>query len=173
TVDQLSEDIRRHLEACPVIARKDTIGYRAAKFIRRNRLATAAALLIVVSLIAGLIATTWQARRATLEKARAERRFNDVRQLAHSVLFDYHDAIKNLSGATAVRERLVKDALIYLDSLTREASGDPALQRELAAAYERVGDVRGQAYGPSLGDMTGAMESYEKALAIRKALVVA
>src|SRR5205823_8679066 len=69
------------------------------------------------------------------------------------ILFDYHDAIKNLPGATPVRQRLVKDALVYLDSLTNEASGDPALQREVAAAYERVGDVRGEVYGASLGDM--------------------
>ena len=171
SVEQLSEDIRRHLEARPVRARKDTFGYRARKFVQRNKVATAAAVLIIISLIAGLVATTWEAHRAKLEKARAERRFNDVRQLAHSVLFDYHDAIKNLPGATAVRERLVKDALAYLDSLSREASDDPGLQRELAAAYERVGDVLGQPFAASLGDTAGAMESYSKALRIREALV--
>src|SRR6202040_1770684 len=51
------------------------------------------------------------------------------------------------------------------------SGGDPALQRELAAAYERVGDVRGEAFGASLGDRAGATESYRKALAIREALV--
>src|SRR5205823_4860718 len=107
------DDIGRHLAARPVLARKDTIGYRARKFVQRNKVATAAAVLILVSLVAGLVATTWQAHRAKVEKARAERRFNDVRRLAHSVLFDYHDAIKNLPGATGVRERLVKDALAY------------------------------------------------------------
>ena len=173
TVDQFAEDIRRHLESRPVRARKDTIGYRARKFVRRNKVAVAASLLILVSLIGGLIATAWQAHRATVQKALAERRFNDVRQLAHSVLFDYHDAIKNLPGATRVRERLVKDALNYLDSLAGEATGDPALQRELAAAYERVGDVRGEAFGASLGDRAGATDSYRKALTIREALVAA
>ncbi len=115
-----------------------------------------------------------QEAAAKAEKARAERRFNDVRQLAHSVLFDYHDAIKDLPGATRVRERLVKDGLAYLDSLAAESQGDPALQRELAAAYERVGDVRGQAYSSaSLGDRAGAEDSYLKALRIREALVAA
>jgi eukaryotic-like serine/threonine-protein kinase len=173
SVEQFSEDIRRHLEARPVLARKDTIGYRAGKFVRRNTVATAAVALVFLSLLGGVIATTWQAHRANLAKARAERRFNDVRQLAHSVLFDYHDAIRNLPGATRVRERLVKDGLTYLDSLASEASGDPALQRELAAAYERVGDVRGQAYSANLGDSAGAIDSYQKALRIREALVAA
>src|SRR5213080_1857029 len=173
SVEQFADDIRRYLEARPVLARKDTLMYRAGKFIRRNKVTTVAAVLVFVSLVAGLIATAWQGHRARLEKARAERRFNDVRQLAHSVLFDYHDAIKNLPGATRVRERLVKDALNYLDSLAGEATGDPALQRELAAAYERVGDVRGEAFGASLGDRAGATDSYRKALTIREALVAA
>ena len=170
SVEQFSGDIRRHLEARPILARQDTIAYRAAKFAQRNRAITAAAALLLLSLVGGLVATTWQARRAEAEKARAERRFNDVRELARSVLFDYHDAIKDLAGATRIRERLVRDALTYLDKLAREATGDPALQRELAAAYERVGDVRGQNYGANLGDRPGAMESYLKALRIRENL---
>ena len=150
SVEQFSEDIRRHLAGRPVIARPDTLSYRAAKFLQRNKVAVSAAALIFLTLVAGIVATAWQARRATIqehraraEQARAERRFNDVRKLANNVLFDYHDAIKDLPGATKVRERLVKDALNYLDSLAGEAHGDPDLQRELAAAYERVGDVRG------------------------------
>jgi eukaryotic-like serine/threonine-protein kinase len=173
SVEQFSDDIGRHLGSRPVLARRDTVAYRTRKFIQRNRTATAAALLILVSLVTGLVATIWQAHRATVQKARAERRFNDVRRLAHSVLFDYHDAIKDLPGATRVRERLVKDALTYLDSLTHEAAGDPTLQRELAAAYERVGDVRGGAFSASLGDRAGALDSYHKALNIREALVAA
>jgi non-specific serine/threonine protein kinase/serine/threonine-protein kinase len=177
SVEQFSEDIRRHLEGLTVTARSDTFIYRSAKFIRRNRLAVAAAGLVLLFLVGGIITTMWQARRARaqeqnarIEKARAERRFNEVRQLARAVLFDYHDAIKDLPGATPVRERLVKDALAYLDGLASEAGGDPALQRELATAYERVGDVRGQPYGASLGDLAGALESYEKALVLREQL---
>src|SRR5207249_9274790 len=120
SVEQLSDDIHRHLGNRPVLARKDTVRYRAAKFVQRNKVAVAAALLLLASLVAGLIATTWQAHRATVEKARAEKRFNDVRHLAHSVLFDYHDAVKNLPGPTAVRERLVKDALARSEEHTSE-----------------------------------------------------
>ena len=181
SVEQFSEDIRRHLEARPVLARRDTLAYRAGKFVRRNTAASVAAALVVLSLVGGIVMTSWQAQRAReqeaiaiAEKARAERRFNEVRQLARSVLFDYHDAIKDLSGATAIRERLVKDGLAYLDSLAGEASDDPELQRELAAAYDRVGDVRGETYAAAnLGDFAGAMDSYIKALQIREALVAA
>ena len=172
SVEQFSEDIRRHLAGRPVIARPDTWSYRTTKFIHRNKVGVAAAALLLLTLVGGIVATTWQARRATLqeqraraEQARAERRFNDVRKLANRVLFEYHDAIKVLPGATKARELLVRDALEYLDGLAGEADNDPTLQRELAAAYERVGDVRGAPAGSgTLGDIPGALESYRKGI---------
>ena len=173
SVALFAEDVRRHIEGLPVAARGDSWTYRTGRFVRRRKLAVAAAAAIVVTLIGGVIATSWQARVARAERARAERRFNDVRKLAHAVLFDYHDAIEALPGATRVRERLVTDALAYLDSLAVEASGDPALQRELAAAYDRVGDVLGKPFAANLGNIKGALESYQKALRIREALVSA
>lgn len=72
SVEQFSEDIRRHLDGLPVRARKDTFTYRATKFIQRNRVAVAAAALIFISLVGGIIATLWQARAARREQAKAE-----------------------------------------------------------------------------------------------------
>src|SRR5207245_1756517 len=74
SVEQFSEDIRRRLEGRPVIARDATIGYRAAKFVRRNRLALAAVTLVLLTLAGGVVAAKRQARRA-------ERRFEQVRRL--------------------------------------------------------------------------------------------
>jgi non-specific serine/threonine protein kinase/serine/threonine-protein kinase len=173
SVEQFSEDLRRHLAGLPVSARPRTAGYRAAKFIRRHRAGVAATALIALSLVAGMIATVWQARIARAERARAERRFNDVRRLANSFLFEFHDGIKNLPGATPMRELLVRRALEYLDSLAREAGSDTTLQSELATAYERVGDIQGNTYEANFGDTTGALQSYGKSLALRAALVAA
>jgi serine/threonine protein kinase/tetratricopeptide (TPR) repeat protein len=180
SVGQFSEDIRRHLEGLPVVARKATLSYRSAKFIQRNTVAVAAAAIIVLTLLVGIAATGWEAHVARAERARAEaagaraeRRFNQVRKLAHSVLFDYNEAIQDLPGSVPVRERLVKDALEYLDSLAGEAKDDPSLQRELATAYEKVGDVQGRTLRANMGDTSGAKDSYRKALRIRETLVAA
>jgi non-specific serine/threonine protein kinase/serine/threonine-protein kinase len=167
SVEQLASDLRRHLDGLPVRARPDTFGYRAGKFVRRNRVPVAAAVGVGLALLGGTVATAYQARQARAAQARAERRFADVRKLAHTVLFDYHDAIKDLRGARPVRERLVHDALGYLDGLAREAQDDASLQRELAAAYRRVGDL--QASEPTGGDTQGAERSFAKALAIAEA----
>jgi non-specific serine/threonine protein kinase/serine/threonine-protein kinase len=178
SVEQFSEDIRRHLAGRPVIARADTIPYRASKFVRRNKVGLAAALLILLTLVGGIITPAWQAHRARVheqraraEQAQAERRFAEVRKLANSLLFDYHDAIKDLPGSTPVRARLVRDASEYLDRLASEARGDRSLQLELASAYERVGDVQGGSMFANLGDTTGAITSYRKALGLREALL--
>ena len=68
---------------------------------------------------------------------------------------------------------MVSRALEYLDSLSREASGDPSLQSELATAYDSVGDVLGSTDNPNLGDFDGAAASYAKALTIWEALAAA
>src|SRR5688572_23456171 len=173
TAEQFAEDIRRHLNGLPVRARQDTFAYRASKFVRRQKVAVAAAALVAVTLLIGIIATTWQARVARAERARSERRFNEVRQLANSIVFEVHDAVVNLPGSTPARSLIVQRGLKYLDSLANDAAGDRGLQRELAAAYEKLGAVQ---YTPSvahLGDLRGALESHRKAAALREALVAA
>ncbi len=152
----LSDDLGRHLTNRPVRARPDTFGYRTGKLMRRNKLGLIAGALLVLALAAGGTATFFEARRA-------ERRFNEVRRLTNSYLFEIHDAIHDLPGATAARQLIVTRALEYLDRLARESAGDPTLQLELADAYLKVGDVQGKPYTPNLGDSAGAVRSYTKA----------
>jgi non-specific serine/threonine protein kinase/serine/threonine-protein kinase len=173
SAEQLSEDLRRHLEGLPVSARPDSFGYRASKFVRRHRTAVAAAAFVLLSLVGGIVATASQARIARLERAKAQRRFDEVRQLAHSFLFEFHDAIQDLSGATPARELLVKRGLQYLDRLSQEAGDNPGLVAELAAAYQKVGDLQGRPGFANLGDRNGALTSYRKALALRQSLPAA
>jgi eukaryotic-like serine/threonine-protein kinase len=170
SVEQFAGDVRRHLEGLPVRAQPDTFGYRAGKFVRRNRGPVAAGVLLTLALMGGTAATAYQAREARAAQARAERRFADVRKLANALLFDYHDAIRDLRGARPVRERMVRDALGYLDGLSQESREDPSLQRELAGAYRRIGDLQG-GEPSSLGDTEGAARSYGKALGILESLL--
>lgn len=165
-----SEDIRRFLDGRPVIARKDTLAYRLNKFTRRHRVGVAAGALVAVALATGAATTLWEARVAVEQRARAERRFNDVRRLANSFLFEFDEAIKNLPGSTRARSLVVKRALEYLDGLAAEARGDRSLQMEIAGAYQRVGEVQGDPMVPNLGDTRGALSSSRKSLAIREAL---
>ena len=162
TVEHLAADLERYLDGRPVSAREDTFAYRAAKFVRRHQGAVLAGSLAVFLLIAGTITTSWEAHVATRERERAERRFNDVRRVANSLLFDLHDAIRDLPGSIPARQLIVTRALELLSSLALDAGDDRALQREVAAALERVGDVQ--------GPTRQAATSYRKALALRERL---
>ena len=170
SVDQFAEDVRRHLAGLPVIARKDTWGYRTTKFVRRNRAAVVTLAATFAVLVAGIIGTTWQARAARVQRARAEQRFGDVRQLANAFLFDFHDSIADLEGSTPARKLVVTKGLEYLDRLAQDAGDRVDLRREVAAAYMKVGDVQGRPFTPNLGDTAGALASYRKAVSLYESI---
>jgi non-specific serine/threonine protein kinase/serine/threonine-protein kinase len=161
---QLAEDIQRYLDGMPVEARSQTLMYRTARFVRRNRLLAGAGALLIVVLAVGLAATLWQYRIASHERRQAQDRFNKLRKLANSVIHEFHDSIADLPGAIAARALMLTRALEYLDGLAAEAGDDPALRQELAEAYTRVGDVQGAAGRASLGKWAEAKRSYTKAI---------
>jgi tetratricopeptide (TPR) repeat protein len=161
SVTALRDDIERLRQGYPVTARQGTWQYRASKFIRRRAGALVASLLVVAALVGGAISTRIQQRRA-------EQRFQEVRSLANNFLFEFHDTISPLPGATRARQMVVSRAVEYLDRLARESQGDLSLQQDLAAGYERIRDIQfGTRYG-HLNDVAGARVSGEKALQLRR-----
>ncbi len=156
SVAALDADLARYLDDRPVEARPNTAVYRLSKGIRRHWVASVAAVVVTLSVAGGVGATLYQARRA-------ERRFEQLRSLANAFVFDVHDRIQNLPGSTEARKFIVATGLRYLENLRRDAGGDPSLQRELAAAYEKIGDVQGNPVAANLGDSRGALASYRQA----------
>jgi len=180
SVEQFSSDVRHYLDGLPVIAVKGSFRYRAGKFIKRNRVAIAAGTVLAITLAAGVIATVRQARIARrqaeiagAERARAEKRFNDVRELANSLIFEIHDSIQGLPGATPSRKLLLDRAVKYLDKLSQDVGGDANLQRELAWAYHRLATVQGDTSQGSLGEIGAADISNKKAMALFEAVAKA
>jgi serine/threonine protein kinase len=168
SVENFAEDIRRYQTGLPISARPDTFFYRASKFVKRNRIATIAGVLIFAALAFGIGIALYQAKQAQTERTRAELRFAETRNIAKAVIFNYYDEINKLQGATKVRSMMISDALLYLDKLANDESAvkDAELRRELTEGYLRLGDVQGQPYGENLGDTDAAFASYTKALSI-------
>ncbi len=171
SVAQFAEDLQNYLDGLPTRAQKDSFAYRAGKFIRRNKVTVGALSLIAVSLLVGFAVALWQAGVARQQRDRAERRFNDVRQLSNALLTDIAPKIERLPGATEARQAVLTQSLKYLDSLATESAGDLALQSELASAYEKIGDLQGNPTNPNFIALSDALVSYNKANAIRRTLV--
>lgn len=162
TAEQLAADIRRHLEGLPVLARRGSTGYRLRKFVSRHVAGIAVAAGVSAALLTSVVVSVRAAHVAQLQEARAVRRFNDVRELAGALVFDVHDAIRDLPGSVPARKILVERAIKYLDRLSIDSAADASLMVELATAYERVGEVQGHFLKSSLGDSQLSLESYQK-----------
>ena len=139
STEQFSEDIRRHQEGLPVRARQDTVGYRTGKFVRRHKLGVAAAATIVLVLLGGIIATTWEWRVAKIERAKAEARFAILHKSSSTMISEIHGALRSVSGTLEARKLLLQRATEQLDALATEAGDDPRLQLDLAKAYQNIG----------------------------------
>lgn len=72
SVEALAQDLRRHLDGEPVLARPQSLGYRTVKFVRRNSLALFMSVVVGGLLVSALVFVSWQARRAIAEAQRAQ-----------------------------------------------------------------------------------------------------
>jgi serine/threonine-protein kinase len=154
SVGQFSEDIRRHLAGLPVVARKDTVSYRAGKFVNRHRIGVAAAALILLSLVAGMVATLIQVRVARRERSKAE---------AMSIFLGRTLTASN-PDRTSNGQPSVKDILD--DAAKRLATEDLSDQPDVRAELQRV---IGESYF-ALGQYDQARQNLAAALETQRRL---
>lgn len=112
TAELLLADLERWFDHRPINARAGGISYRASKWLRRNRLAATASAIVLVALVAGSLATLWQADRARLEaeQARLEaNRANTVKNFLLS-LFRAGDPLAAGGATLDTREILARGA---------------------------------------------------------------
>jgi eukaryotic-like serine/threonine-protein kinase len=126
----------------------------------------AATALVMLALVGGIAATERQARIARAERAKAQKRFEDVRQFSNSLIFEIHDALEDIPGTTPARSLLLDRAVQYLDRVAKDADGDSQLQRELASGYQRLATVQGDATVSNVGQLSAAEISSQKATAL-------
>lgn len=150
SVTALADDLRRFLQHAPISARPDTLRYRAAKFVRRNRTAVALATLALAAVIAGLAGTLLQARSARKQRdfarrqlARAER----INQLNQFLLSDVGAAGERLTVTELLdrareiveRENYANDPANHVElliSIGTQYSRDPKALPLLQEAYQ-------------------------------------
>jgi serine/threonine-protein kinase len=159
TANALLEDIDRFLAGVPVQARPDSLGYRARKFLARNKLATGATLAVLVALAGGLGAALWQARRAG-EQARIAANEARTAQAVQAFLTDVfrtntHDqADPRKAQATTARE------LLTIGTHKIEASMDDAPEAKVEV-LRTLGELLGE-FG--LGDEATNLQQRRVAL---------
>ncbi len=153
SAEAFADDLRRHLKGSPVRARRDTVRYRAGKFVRRHRVGVAVAAAGVVALGVGLGVALWQARVASAQARRAE----EVKGFLAS-MFQLASPSQARGRTITVRDVLDEGAA----RVTKELAGEPEVEAELLSTI-------GQTY-IDLGVNDRAAELLAEALAIQRRL---
>jgi eukaryotic-like serine/threonine-protein kinase len=125
----LVEDLRRYRTGRPIAARRDSVRYRAGKFVRRHAIGVATTALVLAALVAGLVGTAWQARVASREAAKA----TEVSRFLAGLFAVADPARTNASQITA-RELLDRGA----SRIETDLAGQPDVQSEMMLLLGRI-----------------------------------
>jgi serine/threonine-protein kinase len=141
SVEQLSEDIRRHVERLPVMARPDTLRYRTAKFVRRNPAPVAAAAIVVTLLAAFAAAMSIQLGTTRRERDRANREAETARTTVEFLegLFRVSDPSEARGRTVTAREMLERGAQRIDTELAAEPLVQARLLRSIGGVYANLG----------------------------------
>lgn len=191
---ELARDISHYLAGEPIQAKRDSGWYVISKTLNRYRWQAAAAALFLATLLAFAVwmsvlysradharkfadQKSLEADSARVEEARqksvAQRNFDAARALARTFMFDFNESIDNLRGTTRSRELILASAKNYLELLEKADPAnakDPTFRRDLANAYERVGDLQWRLFGPRTGSKAGALDNFSKSRELRLTL---
>jgi len=155
---EMAEDVRRHLQGRPILARRESRTYRVGKFLQRN--AWFAPVAAILALLTGVYIATLIRHGHQLEDERNVAR--DVQQ-AFVSFFTSPDSTDRLGLGEGRRDLTVREAIIEGADRVRDDLADrPAARAELFGAMAKVlADLDEQ--GP-------ALQLAEEALAIEEAL---
>ena len=164
SVEQLSGDVRRYLDGRPVVARKDSLGYRVRKFVRRNRAVATAVAVAVFGLLAGTVSAVWQARRAvaqariaSAERDRAQREEAKARETSKFLfeIFRSANPVESRGTLLTARDLLDRGAGRVEHELTTPSDIRAGVRHEIGMAYH------------GLAHSQEAVQQLERALADR------
>ena len=130
--DAFSADILRYLRGMPVQARPDTLGYRAQKFVKRQRALVVSASVAVLALVGATLFSIRAARLAQAETDRAQRTVSFLQTVLGAGDASFY------SGVSGSKDITLRD---LLDSTARHIPGafanDPHTRADLYTALGR------------------------------------
>src|SRR5882757_2376713 len=151
SAQQMASDIQRYLEGKPVIARRDTMSYRTAKFVRRHWLPVAASVSVVFLILAFATTTYVQSLRIAAERDRAaqqrvlaERERVRAEEVSSFLvnLFKLSDPQENRGNQVTARELLDSGAKRLRAGLQDQPNTKAALLSTVGAVYDSLGQFQ-------------------------------
>jgi serine/threonine protein kinase/tetratricopeptide (TPR) repeat protein len=158
SASELAAEARRVLAGEPVLAGPPSRRYRLGKFVRRHRLAVAAGAVAVVSLVAGVVTSTWLAVRAQEEAAAAGQARAEAEEFARFLgeTFRLAAPLRSQGATITARELLDRGAARVESDLGTQPATQFRMLLALGQAYYDLG-----VYPPAERLLTRAVEIAE------------
>ncbi len=137
----LAEDLERHLNDEPVECRPPSAVYRMRKFVRRNRLPVAAAVVALLAVLAGGLAAGLGLLEARRAEARAVREAETAREVSDFLvgLFEVSDPSQSRGNTVTVREILDRGAGRVREELRDQPLVQARLLDTIGSVYWELG----------------------------------
>lgn len=142
TANELSRDLQRYLNHEPVEARPASLGYRTAKYIRRNRVQVTAAVLVMLALIAGITGTSVGLLRADQQRRDAEYARDRTRAALDAMTSSLTgDSLASQQELSPEQQAFLEEVLVYYREFASERGNSQQARLRTAAAAARVGEI--------------------------------
>lgn len=145
SAQEFADDMSRFLEGKPILASPPSLVSRAGKWARRHLGVLYAAAAVLLVLLASQYYNTLQLSYKNAETERALLSARENLQKANAVLDRFGtrlvDQLAAIPGADGVRYQLLEDSLDFYQDFAAQATNQPALATDLAAAYSKMGSL--------------------------------
>lgn len=136
---ELAEDLQRHLDDRPILARPDAFVTRSARFMRRYRTGVIAAALVLAALLGGLAAALWQADVASRAARRADAEARKALAVKDFLIEVFERNSAGQRGGAKLRQASAEDLLARGASRIRERLDEaPEIRAELLGTIGRL-----------------------------------
>lgn len=164
TAEALGKDVAAWAGGLPVAAVGGGRRYALTKFVRRNRLGVAAAVVTAALLVGALVVSLGAYARAERAREAEAARFAELRSLAGYMVFDLDARLSRVVGNADARVGLVDRAQHYLSALAASRDAEPALRLEAARGFVALARVQGVPGQPNLGQTERARANLNTAV---------
>ncbi len=168
---ELANDIHHFLNNEPIIARPLSIGYQVRLFTKKYKRTCAAVMMLVVSIILGIIGTTWGMMEANRQRDIAEGRYNEIINFASEYTGGFYAGIVKLNAGLKVRKLVLDSTLRHLAELEKTAGATEQIRKLRGDTHRYFGAYYAGISAANTGDTKSAKLHYDKALGVFTGLV--
>ena len=168
---ELANDINHFLNNEPIIARPLSIGYQVHLFTKKYKRTCAAVVLLAISIVLGIIGTTWGMVEANHQKAiaieqrnLAENRYEAILDISKDVIGGFYSGIVKLNAAMDVRKLVLDSSMKHIEDLEKTAGSTHKIRSAKARMHAKYGEYYAGLTGANLGDIQQSTLEYQLAI---------